>query len=67
MMIQNKIKVYRAMHDLTQEDLAKKVGVVRQTIHAIEKNKYVPSLSLAFKIADEFGVDITEVFQFENL
>ncbi|MBN1168436.1 helix-turn-helix transcriptional regulator [Candidatus Woesebacteria bacterium] len=65
-MIQNKIKVYRAMNEMTQEDLAKKVGVVRQTIHAIENNKYVPSLSLAFKIAGEFGVDINEVFQFQK-
>lgn len=54
------------MNDMTQEQLAKKVGVVRQTIHAIEKNKYVPSLFLAFKIANEFGVEITEVFQFER-
>jgi putative transcriptional regulator len=65
-MIKNKIKVYRAMSDMTQEDLAKKVGVVRQTIHAIENNKYVPSLSLAFKIANEFGVDINKVFQFNK-
>jgi putative transcriptional regulator len=65
-MIQNKIKVYRAMNDMTQEELAGKVGVVRQTIHAIEKNKYVPSLSLAFKIADHFNVKVTEVFQFEK-
>lgn len=65
-MIQNKIKVYRAMNDLTQEELAKKVGVVRQTIHAIENNKYTPSLLLAFKIADEFGVVISEVFQYKK-
>ena len=46
MIIKNKIKVYRAMHDLTQEKLAEKVGVTRQTIIAIEKGKYVPSLTL---------------------
>lgn len=54
------------MNDMTQEELAKRTGVVRQTIHAIEKNKYVPSLSLAFKIANEFGVEITEIFQQEE-
>ena len=62
----NKIKVFRAMHDMTQEDLADKVGVTRQTIIAIEKNKYVPSLELAFKIADEFGEKIEGVFQYQN-
>ena len=64
-MIDNKIKVFRAMNNLTQEDLAKKVGVTRQTIIAMEKNKYVPSLALAFKIAREFGVNIEEVFTFK--
>jgi len=62
----NKIKVFRAMHDMTQEDLADKVGVTRQTIIAIEKNKYVPSLELAFKIADEFGEKIEGIFQYQN-
>lgn len=62
----NKIKVFRAMRDMTQEDLANKVGVTRQTIIAIEKNKYVPSLELAFKIADEFGEKIEGVFQYQN-
>jgi len=60
--MKNKIKVYRAMHDLTQEDLAKKIGVTRQTILAIEKGRYVPSLDLAFKIARHFGVNIEEIF-----
>lgn len=63
-MIKNKIKVFRAMHDLTQEDLAEKVQVTRQTILAIENNKYVPSLALAFKIASVFKVSLEEVFQF---
>jgi putative transcriptional regulator len=58
----NKIKVYRAMHDLTQEDLAMAIGVTRQTILAIEKGKYIPSLDLAFKIARHFGVTIEDVF-----
>ena len=60
--MKNKIKVFRAMHDLTQEDLAKIVGVTRQTILAIEKGKYVPSLDLAFRIARHFGVNIEEIF-----
>jgi putative transcriptional regulator len=64
--MKNKIKVFRAMHDLTQEDLAKIVGVTRQTILAIEKGKYVPSLDLAFKIARHFKVNIEEVFTYSE-
>jgi putative transcriptional regulator len=60
--MKNKIKVYRAMHDLTQEDLARKIGVTRQTILAIEKGRYVPSLDLAFRISRHFGVNIEEIF-----
>jgi len=60
--MKNKIKVFRAMHDLTQEALANELGVTRQTILAIEKGKYDPSLELAFKIARYFGVSINEVF-----
>ncbi|HUK37875.1 MAG TPA: helix-turn-helix transcriptional regulator [Methanomicrobiales archaeon] len=60
--MKNKIKVYRAMHDLTQEDLAKAIGVTRQTILAIEKGRYVPSLDLAFKIARHFRVNVEEIF-----
>jgi putative transcriptional regulator len=56
--MKNNIKVYRAMHDLTQESLAEKVGVTRQTINAIEKGKYDPSLDLAFKLARLFNVSI---------
>ena len=60
--MKNKLKVYRAMHDLTQEVLAEKIGVVRQTVLAIEKGKYDPSLELAFKIARLFKVRIEEIF-----
>ena len=60
--MKNKIKVFRAMHDLTQEALANELGVTRQTILAIEKGKYDPSLELAFKIARYFGVSINEGF-----
>ncbi|MFA4876811.1 MAG: helix-turn-helix transcriptional regulator [Methanoregula sp.] len=64
--MKNKIKVFRAMHDLTQEDLAIAIGVTRQTILAIEKGKYVPSLDLAFRIARYFNVTIEEVFSYES-
>ena len=60
--MKNNIKVYRSMHDLTQERLAERVGVTRQTINAIEKDKYDPSLELAFKIARLFGVKVEDVF-----
>ncbi len=66
MTVSNKIKVFRAMHDMTQEDLAEKVGVTRQTIIAIEKNKYNPSLELAARIAFAFGEKIDNVFIFNN-
>lgn len=63
--MKNRIKVFRAMHDLTQEALANQMGVTRQTILAIEKGKYDPSLELAYKIARYFGVTIEEVFLYE--
>lgn len=62
--INNRIKIYRAERDMTQEELASKVGVTRQTIIAVEKNKYVPSLELAFKIADVFEQSIEDVFNY---
>jgi len=51
---------------MTQSELAEKVGVTRQTVYAIEKNKYSPSLEVAFKIAEVFGVPLEEVFQFRS-
>ena len=62
----NKIKVFRAMKNLTQEELAQEVGVTRQTIIAIEQNKYVPSLKLAFKIAQFFDEPIEEIFSYRG-
>ena len=62
----NKLKLLRTMHDLTQEELAYKLEVSRQTINAIESNKYLPSLGLAFKISNLFKVKIEEVFIDEN-
>lgn len=61
-MMKSKLKVYRAMHDLTQEDLAEKLGITRQTVIAIESNKYLPSLSLAFKLAKYFKVKVEDMF-----
>jgi putative transcriptional regulator len=64
--MKNKLKVYRAIQDITQEELAKKLGVTRQTIIAIEKNKYDPSLLLAFKIAEFFKVKIEDIFIYSD-
>lgn len=64
--MKNRLKVFRAMHNLTQEELAKALGVSRQTIIAIEKGKYDPSLRLAFKIARFFGVKIEDIFIYDD-
>ncbi|THV58692.1 transcriptional regulator [Flagellimonas alvinocaridis] len=60
--MKNNIKVQRAIHDMTQADLAEKIGVSRQTINAIEKNKYVPSTVLSLKIARLFSKPLEELF-----
>ena len=60
--MENTIRVLRAVKDLTQEDLAQALGVSRQTINAIEKGKYNPSLDLAFKMAAYFETTIEEIF-----
>jgi putative transcriptional regulator len=61
--MRNEIKVFRARFEMTQEQLAERVGVTRQTIIAIEKDKYPNmSLLLAFRIARVFGVNVEEVF-----
>lgn len=63
--MQNKIRALRFEHnEMTQEQLANATQVTRQTIAAIENNKYSPSLELAFKIADVFGLPICEVFSY---
>ena len=63
--MKNRIKVLRAMRDVTQEQLADSLGVTRQTIHAVESEKYNPSLELAFKIAKYFDTTIEDVFQYD--
>ena len=63
----NNIRRLRFENDrMTQQELADKVGVTRQTIIATEAGKYAPSLPLAFKIAKTFGVPIEQVFQYNN-
>jgi len=60
--MKNRMKEFRAIHDITQEELANKLEVSRQTILAIEKDKYDPSLKLAMKIAKFFDVTVEELF-----
>jgi putative transcriptional regulator len=62
----NRIKEFRARKNLTQEELAGKVNVRRETIVFLEKNKYNPSLKLAYDIARVFGTTIEEIFIFDN-
>lgn len=62
----NRIKEFRIRQEITQEDLAKKVNVRRETIVFLEKNKYNPSLRLAYDLAKVFGVSIEELFSFEH-
>lgn len=63
--MKNSIKVERAKRDFTQQDLADKIGVSRQTINSIEKDKYTPSVVLALKIAQLFEVSVHDIFQLE--
>jgi putative transcriptional regulator len=64
--MKNNLKVYRAKNDLTQKELAESVDVSRQTIISIEKERYEPSLSLAFKLANYFDVKIEDIFFYLN-
>jgi putative transcriptional regulator len=64
--MKNQLKVYRAMHDLTQEQLGKKLDVTRATINAIENGRYNPSLRLAFQIARFFDVPIEKIFLYDS-
>lgn len=65
--LSNNIRKLRFHHDeMTQQELADKVGVTRQTIVAIEKGKYSPSLELAFRIARVFNTPLEEVFSYEE-
>lgn len=64
--MKNSIKVERAIKNMTQEELAGKIGVSRQTINAMESNKYVPSTVLALKIAKLFNKSVEEIFILEK-
>ena len=64
--MKNTLKVQRAILDLTQDDLAKKIGVSRQTINSIEKNRYVPSTVLALKLSTIFDISVNEFFTLEE-
>lgn len=65
-MMKTRIKELREKHGYTQEDLAKMVGVTRQTILFLEKGTYNPSLRLAHRIARVFGMNVEEAFSFED-
>ncbi len=60
--MRNRLRVLRAEFRLSQAELAERVGVARQTIHAVENGKFAPSLTLAFKMASLFGANINDVF-----
>jgi len=64
--VKNRLKVMRAERDWTQADLADRLDVSRQTVNAIEKGKYDPSLPLAFRIAQVFAKSIEEIFDPEG-
>ena len=64
--MKNRLKVARAEMDLTQEELAKRIGVSRQSINAIESGRYVPSTVLALKMAQVFGKPVEEVFMLDE-
>jgi putative transcriptional regulator len=64
--MKNKVKFNRVMLDKTQEDLANEIGVSRQTIHAIEKNKFVPSVQTAMRLAKYFNLPVEDLFELED-
>jgi putative transcriptional regulator len=64
--MKNTLRVARAIKNITQGDLAKEIGVSRQTIHSIENDKFVPSVLLALKLADFFEMKVDELFSLED-
>lgn len=64
--MKNNIRVQRAIHRLTQQDVADKIGVSRQTINAMELGKYIPSTLLALRLAQLFQVAVEEIFSLEE-
>ena len=64
--LKNRIKVYRAMNDWTQEELARRVSVTRKTINTVENGKFIPSAYLALRIAKAFDAAVEDVFQLDE-
>ena len=64
--MKNNLKVERAIKNITQEDLAKQIGVTRQAINSIELNKYVPSTILSLKLSQYFNKTVNELFSLEK-
>jgi len=64
--IRNRVRDLRAASEMTQQQLADKIDLTRQTVIAIEGDKYSPSLETAFRIANVFGVPLEQVFQYQN-
>lgn len=64
--LQNRIRVYRAEHRMSQSELAEQIGVSRKTISTIEVGRFVPSTVLALLIARHFGVPVEEIFSLED-
>ncbi len=65
--MKNTIKVERAKLNITQSELAEKIGVSRQTINSIEIGKYVPSTTLALKLSRLFKITVNEIFELEDM
>ncbi len=63
--MKNRLKIERAILDITQEELAEKIGVSRQTISSIEKNRYVPSTVLSLRLSELFGKPVNDFFELE--
>lgn len=64
--MKNRVKEERARLDIAQQDLAERIGVSRQTIHSIERGRYVPSTVLALKIAQVFGKPVEDIFELDD-
>jgi putative transcriptional regulator len=64
--IKSHLRHYRERFELTQDELAVELGITRQTVHALEQGKYLPTLSLAFRIANHFDVPIEEIFSYKE-
>lgn len=65
--MKNRLRVLRAEHDLSQAELADRLGIARQTVNALEAGKYAPSLPLAFKIAKLFNKPVEDIFDADSV